>query len=92
MGISLEPEITDSNTGNGDIWMVTVYDNPYNTFDEVIEILIRATKCSHTEAEMETWEIHNLGKSIVHSGSNEVCQTVADIISSIGVDTEVSQL
>lgn len=91
-GVTVEPEIHDS-TENGlqGGWIVTVYDNDYNTFSEVIAILILATGCTLEEAEMETWEIHNLGKSVVHHGAREVCERVAKVISRIGIRVEVSQ-
>ena len=34
----------------------------YNTFDQVISILQKATGCSREEAEMETWEIDAAGE------------------------------
>ncbi|GMV37909.1 MAG: hypothetical protein AMXMBFR61_24170 [Fimbriimonadales bacterium] len=72
-------------------WVVVVYDNDYNTFDEVIAILLIATRCSLREAQTETWEVHHLGKSVVHFGSEEECKRVAAIISSIGIRVEVRE-
>ena len=37
-------------------YIVIVFDNEYNTWEEVIGILQKATGCSLEEAEMETWE------------------------------------
>ena len=86
-----QPEIDELGPGSGDgHWIVTVYDNEYNGIDEVIMVLVRATKCSLDEAEMETWEIHNLGKSVVHHGQEEECNQVAGIIAEIGIRVEVS--
>ena len=85
------PEIRDSNSGNGENWIVTVYNNDYNTEDEVVEILMTATGCAEDEAVMETWEIHFLGKSVVHHGGQEACQSAAEIISKIGIRVEVSE-
>ena len=42
-GIIENPEILDSHTGNGEHWIVTVYNNEYNTWDEVVHILMVAT-------------------------------------------------
>jgi ATP-dependent Clp protease adapter protein ClpS len=41
------------------------------------------------EAEMETWEVHHLGKSVVHHGGKEECETASAIISEIGIRVEV---
>jgi ATP-dependent Clp protease adaptor protein ClpS len=70
-------------------WMVIMFNNPLNTFEEVIMILMVATECSMDEAELETWEAHLRGKAPVHFASKEECNRVSKIISSIGVVTEV---
>jgi len=72
-------------------WMVTVFDNDYNTWTEVMYILQLATECTPEEAYIETWEIHHLGKSIVHRAAKEECERVCSIISTIGIRVEVSQ-
>ncbi len=83
------PQIDDGSE-TGDFWVVTVYNNEYNTWDEVVDILIRATGCTHEEADMETWEIDNLGKSVVHHGERDVCETAAEVIRQIGIQVEVT--
>jgi len=82
-------ETTDSGTGDG--WIVTVYNNEHNTYDEVLMILMIATNCDAEEAYIETWEIDHLGKSVVHRAAESECQSVASIISTIGIQVEVSQ-
>lgn len=86
------PEIEESGPGTDlDGYLVIVYDNDHNTFEEVEAILQMATGCSRQEAEMETWEIHNLGKSVVHHGSQQECERAAAIIRTIGIRVEVRQ-
>jgi ATP-dependent Clp protease adaptor protein ClpS len=86
------PETDHRGPGSGGgHWVVTVFDNDYNTADEVVLILIRATGCSLDEAQMETWEVHNLGKSVVHHGEEEECTKAADIIAQIGIRVEVTE-
>ena len=68
---------------------MVVYDNDYNTVPEVIMILMQATACSLDEAQMETWEVHNLGKSVVHHGDHPECVRAAGIIRTIGIRVEV---
>lgn len=82
-------EILDTGTGDG--WMVTVFNNEHNTYDEVMMILMIATQCDAEEAYIETWEIDHLGKSIVHRAGQQACQDVAAVISTIGIQVEVSQ-
>ncbi|HZO86915.1 MAG TPA: ATP-dependent Clp protease adaptor ClpS [Chthonomonadaceae bacterium] len=77
------------NSGYGEGCIVIVYDNDYNTIPEVILILQKATGCTLEEASIETWEIHTLGKSVVHHGSWEECERAAEIIRTIGIRVEV---
>ena len=88
--IQLLPDLKENvpGTGDGD-FIVIVFDNPVNTFDEVEEILQRATGCSRREARMETWEVHHLGKSVVHHGSADECNNAASVIRTIGIKVEV---
>ena len=72
-----------------DRWMVVIYNNSHNTFDDVIYILIKATSCSLEEAYIETWEAHHYGKACVHFAEEAECTHTACMISAIGVRTEV---
>jgi ATP-dependent Clp protease adapter protein ClpS len=91
-GIVIEPDIHQSDSASRtDGWIVTVFNNEYNTYDEVMAILLIATRCTPDEAYIETWEIDHMGKSVVHSGAENVCREVAAIIEKIGIHVEVSQ-
>lgn len=80
----------DNGTGGG-TFVVTVYDNDFNTYHQVYKILMEATNCPPEEAEMETWEVDNLGKSVVHHGSKAVCEEAAAIIRKIGIHVTVTE-
>jgi len=84
----LEPEVIDSATGSGR-WMVLIYNNDHTAFDDVIEMLMRATGCGVQEAYTETWEAHHYGKAPVHFCKRTEAEIVASMISSIGVKTQV---
>jgi ATP-dependent Clp protease adaptor protein ClpS len=84
-------EVVDDGTGHAHHWVVTVFNNDVNTYDEVMNILMKATSCSEDEAAMETWEIDRLGKSVVHFGKEEECQQAANVIATIGIRVEVSE-
>lgn len=71
-------------------WVVTIFNNDYNTVEEVVYILIKATGCSMEEAEIEMWEAHTFGQTGVHYDSRENCDDVARVIESIGVKTQVT--
>lgn len=72
-------------------WIVTVYDNEFNTYEQVIFILMVATQCSGEEAYIEAWEIDHLGKSVVHHGDEQECREAARLIAEIGIQVEVSK-
>lgn len=71
--------------------MVTIFNNDSNSVDEVIDVLMRATHCSLEEASIETWEAHIYGRAQVHFSLRKECESVAKVIESIGVQTEVSR-
>lgn len=85
------PEVTDGNTSGSGFYIVTVFNNETNTYDEVIGILMQATSCPRDEAELETWEIDNLGRSVVHYGDQGICEAAAEVIRRIGIRVEVSE-
>lgn len=84
--------ITDETQGKEDFgWIVTVFDNDFNTYEEVIMILMAATGCNAHEAYIEAWEIDKLGKCVVHHSSEDDCRMAGSIITEIGIEVEVSQ-
>jgi ATP-dependent Clp protease adapter protein ClpS len=86
------PELLDRETQGAGEWLVIVFDNDFNTFEQVTGILQKATGCSLEEAQMETWEVHHLGRSIVHHADRPECERVAAIIRTIGIRVEVDEL
>ena len=93
MSIQLLPDLQNrpSGPGTGDGYVVVVFNNDKNTYDEVMDILMRATGCTAEEAWIETWEVDHLGKSAVHHADQEECERVAAIIRTIGIQAEVRQ-
>ena len=83
------PETFETNALGG--WMVKVFNNDLNTYEEVIAILIIATSCTFDEAYSEAWEVDHLGSSVVHYSDKEECVTVASTIAQIGIRVEVIQ-
>ncbi len=84
-------DLLDTGQTKGGGWIVTVYDNERNTMEQVISVLVDATGCTLDEAEMETWEVHFLGRSTVHHGRQEECERVADVIRRIGIRVTVTE-
>jgi len=88
IGLPEQRDHVDERQG-GSGYLVIVYDNDKNTWDQVVGILQKATGCTQEEAEIETWEVDNLGKSVVHHGGKEECNRAAGIIRTIGIRVEV---
>jgi len=81
----------ENRIGGGDGYIVIVYNNEHNSYDQVISILMQATACSRDEAEIETWEVDHLGQSVVHHGGQEECERAAAVIRTIGIHVEVKE-
>jgi ATP-dependent Clp protease adapter protein ClpS len=86
-----ESEHGTASTSGSSGWIVTVYNNAHNTWEEVIHILMVATSCSEEEAVLETWEVDNLGRSVVHHSDQGECEQVAAVIAQIGIEVRVSE-
>lgn len=84
----VEPTVIEEGLTTGR-WMVVIYNNEYNTFDEVVEVLMKATGCTLDKAYMNAWEAHNYGQAPAHFADRDECEIVAAMISLIGVRTEV---
>ena len=87
-----QPELLDRQGEDFQEWIVVVYDNDTNTYDQVIGILMEATGCPLEEAQLETWEIDHLGRSVVHHGDQQECERAAAVIRRIGIEVAVKEL
>ena len=87
------PDLFDETSQSSlDEYVVIVFNNEVNTYDEVILILQKATGCTLEEAEMETWEIDHTGRSVVHHGDRSECERAAAIIATIGIQVAVERV
>lgn len=59
---------------------VILYNDRINTFDHVVETLSEVCRHSIDECIRIAIEAHEYGKSICYTGSEEVCDTVLDIL------------
>lgn len=72
-----------------DLKSLTVFNDDYNTFDHVIETLIKVCKHSPEQAEQCTWIIHYKGKCSVKKGSVEELRPMKDAICDAGIDARI---
>jgi ATP-dependent Clp protease adapter protein ClpS len=72
-------------------WIVILYNDDWHTFDEVIDILCRATGCTEDRAMEIAIEVDSKGRAICYDGSREECERVAAIIATIRLQVETDK-
>ena len=80
-----EEEETDNNVGS----RVILFNDDWHTFEEVISQIIKATKCSFTEARDKTFEVHVNGKAVVYIGEISDCLKASAILEEILLHTQI---
>lgn len=70
-------------------WRLILYDDDIHTFDEVINQLLKALKCSQAEAEEITYKVHYEGKALVYEGTFEECLKINSVLQEIQLVTEI---
>ena len=66
-----------------------VYNDDFNTFEHVIDTLIRVCKHSAEQAEQCTLLIHHKGKCKVKEGSYEELNPMREAICNAGIDAKI---
>jgi len=72
-----------------DVKDLVVFNDDFNTFDHVIETLIRVCKHTPEQAEQCTWLIHHKGKCTVKTGSYEELNPMREAICEVGIDAKI---
>lgn len=68
---------------------VILFNDDWHTFDEVINQLIKATKCSFEKGREFAFEVHVKGKAIVFNGSLNDCLNVSTVLEEIALHTQI---
>lgn len=87
--ITKEETITTPITASPNV--VICHNDDYNTFNHVIECLIRICKLDQTTAEKKTMEIHYLGKSIVAEGNDEYLKKIELCLRAEGLSATIEK-
>ncbi|MBL7859829.1 MAG: ATP-dependent Clp protease adaptor ClpS [Cyclobacteriaceae bacterium] len=72
-----------------DINNLVVFNDDFNTFDHVIQTLIRVCKHTVEQAEQCTWLIHYRGKATVKSGAMDELKPLREAICDAGIDARI---
>lgn len=72
-----------------DVKDLIVFNDDFNTFEHVINTLIRV--CDHTreQAEQCTWIIHHKGKCAVKTGAVDLLRPMREAICQEGIDAKI---
>ncbi len=68
---------------------IVVFNDDVNTFEHVIDTLIRVCKHSEEQAEQCTWLVHYKGKCAVKSGVFEILVPMKNAICEAGIDAKI---
>src|SRR5436190_22347661 len=68
---------------------VILFNDDFHTFEEVIDQVMLAIRCSTQRAEDIAWNVHNNGQATVHAGALEDCLEVSAVLEEIDLRTEV---
>jgi len=72
-----------------DVKDLIVFNDDFNTFEHVIETLIRVCKHTTEQAEQCTLLIHHKGKCAVRTGSFEELDPMRESICEVGIDAKI---
>lgn len=81
--------LTDEASDIGVLSRVVLFNDDWHTFDEVINQLIAATKCSYDKARGFAFEVHVKGKAIVFNGPLSECLRVSSVLEEIALNTQI---
>jgi ATP-dependent Clp protease adaptor protein ClpS len=80
---------SDKDTKTGEPAKVILFNDDVHTFDEVIDQLIKATRCTRSRAEAFAWEVHTRGKAAVFEGTMNECIRVSHVLEEIALHTQI---
>ena len=85
-----QTEPTDS-TRKGFSSKTILFNCDCHTFDDVETQLMKAIRCSLSQAKNFAMEVHTRGSAVVYSGHKERCEAVAMVLEDIGLIVKVSE-
>ena len=86
-----EEELTEvlEDVQDADPCTLIVFNDDFNTFDHVIQTLIKVCKHTMEQAEQCTWIIHHKGKCSVKEGSFNQLRPMRHAICDAGIDARI---
>jgi len=87
----IEQNETSDGSGTSTGWRVVLFNCECHTFDEVERQLIKAVRCSLSQARCWSNEVHSNGSAVVYKGPRERCEAVAGVLEDIRLKVKVAQ-
>ncbi len=84
----IEPEVEEE-VSSGLAFRVVLYNDDWHSFDEVINQLMKAIRCSFEKARALAFEVHVKGKAVVYSGDLKECLKVSSVLEEIELHTQI---
>lgn len=84
-------ELEREDTGLESGWKTILFNCECHTFDEVERQLMKAVRCTLSQARKWSMEVHTKGSAVVYRGARERAEAVAMVLEDIGLLTQVSQ-
>jgi ATP-dependent Clp protease adaptor protein ClpS len=84
-----EEVLVEDITGSDELQDLMVYNDDFNTFEHVINTLIRVCKHDPQQAEQCTWLIHYTGKCSVKKGQYEELKPMREGIIDAGIKAAI---
>jgi ATP-dependent Clp protease adaptor protein ClpS len=84
-------ETTDEDVARDSGWRTILFNCECHTFDEVERQLIKAVRCTLSQARRYSMEVHTSGSAVVYRGARERCEAAAAVLEEIGLLTQVCQ-
>ena len=89
MGKTKQHPIDKSSLDVGSPVKLTLFNDDWHTFDQVIMQLVKALNCNTNKAYLLTTMVHLEGKAIVFKGELEQCLQVSMILQEIDLGTSI---
>jgi len=86
------PESDDDGPDDSELYEVRIMDNDFNTYGEVMEIVMLTLNISAKEAFAVAWEVDHMGSCAVAHAPREEAETIASMIRTIGIEVRVDRL
>ena len=72
-----------------DLKDLTIFNDDVNTFEHVINTLVKVCRHTMEQAEQCTWIIHHKGKCSVKKGTFEILKPMREAICEAGIDARI---